>query len=297
MARSVRTLPGWSRRAEATSQGCDPSKREQEPHGRQAPETLKHPGGRRVEAPARWAVSVRGEGQARRKAGARPRGPRDAARGYEGGLGVGFPRPGTRPEPSVRGARRRSSRRGGWGQRPAFVRFTPPRAPVGALRPLRRIRGAAVGAQTPGRPCVHRAPEGFCMQGCSLHAPPDGRPDHQPFDLTEEHDAARYGRSLREHRGRRARCRERRARHPRSRAVRETRRSDPGIDPRRRRRAGMDTTAAVIVHHELSKYDPGFCLAYLAHSMLFVNNFYFCSNEEQRARRRRSAESGSRGWG
>ena len=48
--------------------------------------------------------------------------------------------------------------------------------------------------------------------------------------------------------------------------------------------AGMDTTAAVIVHHELSKYDPGFCLAYLAHSMLFVNNFYFCSNEEQRAR-------------
>ncbi|MGB1700051.1 MAG: acyl-CoA dehydrogenase family protein [Nannocystaceae bacterium] len=48
--------------------------------------------------------------------------------------------------------------------------------------------------------------------------------------------------------------------------------------------AGMDTTAAVIVHHELSKYDPGFCLAYLAHSMLFVNNFYYCANEEQRAR-------------
>ena len=48
--------------------------------------------------------------------------------------------------------------------------------------------------------------------------------------------------------------------------------------------AGMDTVAAVIVHHELSKYDPGFCLAYLAHSMLFVNNFYHCSNAEQRAR-------------
>ena len=48
--------------------------------------------------------------------------------------------------------------------------------------------------------------------------------------------------------------------------------------------AGLDTTAAVIVHHELSKSDPGFCLAYLAHSMLFVNNFYYCSNEEQRAR-------------
>ena len=40
----------------------------------------------------------------------------------------------------------------------------------------------------------------------------------------------------------------------------------------------------VIVHHELSKYDPGFCLAYLAHSMLFVNNFYWCSNAEQKSR-------------
>ncbi len=48
--------------------------------------------------------------------------------------------------------------------------------------------------------------------------------------------------------------------------------------------AGMDTTAAVIVHHELAKYDPGFTLAYLAHSMLFVNNFYYCANAEQRAR-------------
>jgi isovaleryl-CoA dehydrogenase len=48
--------------------------------------------------------------------------------------------------------------------------------------------------------------------------------------------------------------------------------------------AGMDATAATIVHHELSKSDPGFCLAYLAHSMLFVNNFYFASNDEQRAR-------------
>lgn len=47
--------------------------------------------------------------------------------------------------------------------------------------------------------------------------------------------------------------------------------------------AGMDAVAAVIVHHELAKYDPGFTLAYLAHSMLFVNNFYYCSNAEQRA--------------
>src|SRR4051794_8739223 len=35
--------------------------------------------------------------------------------------------------------------------------------------------------------------------------------------------------------------------------------------------SGMDSVAAVLVHHELSKSDPGFCLAYLAHSMLFVN--------------------------
>ncbi len=48
--------------------------------------------------------------------------------------------------------------------------------------------------------------------------------------------------------------------------------------------AGMDAVAAVIVHHELSKYDPGFTLAYLAHAMLFVNNFYNCSNAEQRGR-------------
>ncbi len=47
--------------------------------------------------------------------------------------------------------------------------------------------------------------------------------------------------------------------------------------------SGMDAVAAVIVHHEISKYDPGFCLAYLAHSMLFVNNFFHCSNARQRA--------------
>jgi len=48
--------------------------------------------------------------------------------------------------------------------------------------------------------------------------------------------------------------------------------------------SGMDSVAAVIAHHELSKSDPGFTLAYLAHSMLFVNNFYYCSNAEQRDR-------------
>ena len=48
--------------------------------------------------------------------------------------------------------------------------------------------------------------------------------------------------------------------------------------------AGMDAVAAVIVHHELAKSDPGFTLAYLAHAMLFVNNFYYASNPEQRSR-------------
>lgn len=48
--------------------------------------------------------------------------------------------------------------------------------------------------------------------------------------------------------------------------------------------AGMDSVAAVIVHEELSKSDPGFCLAYLAHSMLFVNNFYYAADAAQRER-------------
>jgi isovaleryl-CoA dehydrogenase len=56
--------------------------------------------------------------------------------------------------------------------------------------------------------------------------------------------------------------------------------------------AGLDAVAAVIVHHELSKYDPGFTLGYLAHAMLFVNNFYNCSNDTQRARYLDKAISG-----
>jgi isovaleryl-CoA dehydrogenase len=48
--------------------------------------------------------------------------------------------------------------------------------------------------------------------------------------------------------------------------------------------AGMDAVAAVIVHEELSAVDPGFCLAYLAHSMLFVNNFCRNANDDQRRR-------------
>jgi isovaleryl-CoA dehydrogenase len=48
--------------------------------------------------------------------------------------------------------------------------------------------------------------------------------------------------------------------------------------------AGLDATAAVIVHEELSAADPGFCLAYLAHSILFVNNLYRNASDEQRGR-------------
>ena len=58
--------------------------------------------------------------------------------------------------------------------------------------------------------------------------------------------------------------------------------------------AGMDAVAAVIAHEELSKYDPGFCLAYLAHAMLFVNNFYYCANEEQKGRFLEDVISGDR---
>ncbi|MEY3012245.1 MAG: hypothetical protein RIT45_980 [Pseudomonadota bacterium] len=48
--------------------------------------------------------------------------------------------------------------------------------------------------------------------------------------------------------------------------------------------SGMDAVAAVIAHEELSAVDPGFTLAYLAHSMLFVNNLAQNGNDEQRLR-------------
>ena len=47
---------------------------------------------------------------------------------------------------------------------------------------------------------------------------------------------------------------------------------------------GLDAIAATIIHEELSASDPGFCLAYLAHSMLFANNLALNGNDEQRAR-------------
>ncbi len=48
--------------------------------------------------------------------------------------------------------------------------------------------------------------------------------------------------------------------------------------------SGLDAISAVLVHEELSSSDPGFCLAYLAHSMLFVNNLSVNGSEEQKAR-------------
>jgi len=46
--------------------------------------------------------------------------------------------------------------------------------------------------------------------------------------------------------------------------------------------AGQDAIAAVIAHEEISASDPGFALAYLAHSMLFVNNLAVNGSEEQK---------------
>jgi len=43
--------------------------------------------------------------------------------------------------------------------------------------------------------------------------------------------------------------------------------------------AGMDATASAIVHDELAYADPGFTLGYLAHALLFVNNFYYAGKE------------------
>jgi isovaleryl-CoA dehydrogenase len=57
--------------------------------------------------------------------------------------------------------------------------------------------------------------------------------------------------------------------------------------------AGMDAVAATIVHEELSTSDPGFCLAYLAHAILFVNNLARNGSAEQRERYLPDAISGA----
>lgn len=46
----------------------------------------------------------------------------------------------------------------------------------------------------------------------------------------------------------------------------------------------QDALAATIVHEELSASDPGFCLAYLAHAMLCVNNIAANASDEQKQR-------------
>lgn len=48
--------------------------------------------------------------------------------------------------------------------------------------------------------------------------------------------------------------------------------------------AGLDATAAVLVHEALSWSDPAFCLSYLAHAVLFVHNFACNANSAQRRR-------------
>jgi isovaleryl-CoA dehydrogenase len=48
--------------------------------------------------------------------------------------------------------------------------------------------------------------------------------------------------------------------------------------------ANLDATASCIVHEELAYSDPGFALGYLAHALLFVNNFYWAANPSQRRR-------------
>ena len=48
--------------------------------------------------------------------------------------------------------------------------------------------------------------------------------------------------------------------------------------------ADMDSVASVIVHEELAAVDPGFALAYLAHSLLFVNNVARNGSEDQKTR-------------
>jgi len=48
--------------------------------------------------------------------------------------------------------------------------------------------------------------------------------------------------------------------------------------------AGMDVLSAVIAHEEISKSDPGFCLAYLAHALLCVNNLSINGSQAQKSK-------------
>lgn len=48
--------------------------------------------------------------------------------------------------------------------------------------------------------------------------------------------------------------------------------------------SGMDATAVVMAHEELSYSDPALCLSYLAHSLLLVNNLHVNGSHEQKER-------------
>ena len=54
--------------------------------------------------------------------------------------------------------------------------------------------------------------------------------------------------------------------------------------PEDRGGVGMDPTASIIVHEELSRFDPAFTLSYLAHELLFVNNFFHAGSKSQHDR-------------
>jgi len=56
----------------------------------------------------------------------------------------------------------------------------------------------------------------------------------------------------------------------------------------------FDATAVALVHEELSYADPAFCLSYLAHSLLFVNNLSVNGSHEQKQLFLPSACDGSR---
>lgn len=57
---------------------------------------------------------------------------------------------------------------------------------------------------------------------------------------------------------------------------------------------GMDAVAACIAHEELSAADPAFCLSFLAHSMLFVNNLNQNGNLAQKMKFLPSACNGTK---
>lgn len=58
--------------------------------------------------------------------------------------------------------------------------------------------------------------------------------------------------------------------------------------------SAMDATAVIIAHEELSASDPAFCLSFLAHSLLFVNNLNWNGSEAQKAKYLPAACTGER---